>query len=118
MRADRRSSRPNPNNARRSLKNACSLSLKAHLRPKFLPRRIARIKFSSICILPAVPTIGSWNTRPMYLARLYSGIFVTSILLMVILPSSTGNTPAMEFSNVLLPAPLPPITVQKSPSSR
>ena len=68
-------------------------------------------------MLPAVPTIGSWNTRPIYLARLYSGILVTSMSLIVIEPSSTGNTPAMEFSNVLLPAPLPPITVQKSPSS-
>ena len=33
-------------------------------------------------------------------------------------PSSTRNTPAMAFSIVDLPAPLPPITVTKSPSFR
>ena len=34
--------------------------------------------FSSICIVAAVPIMGSWNTRPMYLARLCSGIWVRS----------------------------------------
>ena len=35
---------------------------------------------------------------------------------MEIYPSSTGQTPAIAFKVVDLPAPLPPITVTKSPS--
>ena len=50
-------------------------------------------------------------------ARLYSGILVISVSLILMLPESTGNTPAIEFNKVLLPAPLPPITVVKSPDS-
>jgi len=46
----------------------------------------------------------------------YSGSLVISFPPSTILPSSTGNTPQIAFSIVLLPAPLPPITVMKSPS--
>ena len=81
-----------------------------------LPRRAARARFSSICMVAAVPIMGSWNTRPIYFARLYSGRAVTSTPSMRIFPVSTGKTPAMALSMVLLPAPLPPMTVTKSPS--
>ena len=114
---DRRFSRPNPSRANCCLNNSRSSSLNAQDNPIFCPRRNANNIFSSICIFPAVPNIGSWNTRPIYLARLYSAMCVTSTSLMCNVPSSTENTPAIEFNNVLLPAPLPPITVTKSPSS-
>ena len=42
-------------------------------RPRLLPRRNARAMFSWISMPAAVPFMGSWNTRPMYLARLCSG---------------------------------------------
>src|SRR5699024_2328206 len=54
----------------------------------------------------------------MYLARWYSLRRVTSAPSIKILPSSTGQTPATAFSMVDLPAPLPPMTVTKSPSFR
>ena len=43
-------------------------------------------------------------------------ILVTSLPLISIVPESGRYAPAIEFRSVLLPAPLPPITVQKSPS--
>ena len=61
--------------------------------------------------------MGSWNTLPKNLALLYSGSLVISLPSMQMLPLSMPNTPAMELSIVDLPAPLPPITVIKSPSS-
>ena len=67
-------------------------------------------------IVGAVPIIGSWNTRPMNAARLYSGSFVMFRPSIVMLPESTAKAPAMALSIVLLPAPLPPMTVTKSPS--
>ncbi len=82
-----------------------------------MPRRAARARFSSICMVAAVPIMGSWNTRPMYWARLNSARPVTSTPPMVMVPESTGNTPAMALSMVDFPAPLPPMTVTKSPSS-
>ena len=60
---------------------------------------------------------GVLKTRPMNCARLYSGIPVTSSPPMKIEPASTGQTPATAFSSVDLPAPLPPMTVTKSPSA-
>ncbi len=72
--------------------------------------------FSSICMSPAVPVIGSWNTRPRYFARLCSGSVVTSMPSILMEPVSTGHTPETAFMIVDFPAPLPPITVQKSPS--
>ena len=63
-----------------------------------------------------MPIIGSWNTRPMNAARLCSGRFVTSEPSMMTLPESTKNVPAVALSIVDLPAPLPPMTVTKSPS--
>src|SRR5699024_7489735 len=54
----------------------------------------------------------------MYLARWCSLRRVTSAPSIMILPSSTGQTPATAFSMVDLPAPLPPMTVTKSPSFR
>ena len=64
----------------------------------------------------AVPTIGSWKTRPKYGALWYSRNLEISLLLSKIIPSSAGMLPAMRLIKVLLPAPLPPITVMKSPS--
>ncbi len=46
------------------------------------------------------------------------GRLVTSLPSIMILPGSTGHTPATAFSMVDFPAPLPPITVTKSPSFR
>ena len=63
-----------------------------------------------------MPIIGSWNTRPMKAARLCSGRFVTSAPSISTLPESTKNVPAVALSIVELPAPLPPMTVTKSPS--
>ena len=40
-------------------------------------------------MVAAVPIMGSWNTRPMNLARLCSGSLVTFVPSMVTLPSST-----------------------------
>ena len=54
----------------------------------------------------------------MYCARTCSGMPVTSVPSMTTLPSSTGQTPATALSIVLLPAPLPPMTVTKSPGLR
>ena len=75
-------------------------------------------RFSSIIMPAAVPIMGSWKTRPMYLARLCSGHFVMSVPAMTMLPASTRKVPAMEFISVDLPAPLPPMTVTKSPGER
>ena len=83
-----------------------------------MPRLAARARFSSMPIVGAVPIIGSWNTRPMNAARLYSGSLVMLRPSIVMLPESTEKAPAMALSMVLLPAPLPPITVTKSPSLR
>src|SRR5574344_2808958 len=52
----------------------------------------------------------------MNLARLNSGRWVTSVPPIEMVPASTGKVPATAFSMVDLPAPLPPMTVQKSPS--
>ena len=82
-----------------------------------MPRRAARARFSSMPMVGAVPIIGSWNTRPMKAARLYSGRLVIFFPSIVMLPESTGKAPAMALSIVLLPAPFPPMTVTKSPSS-
>ncbi len=81
------------------------------------PRRMARARFSSICMVAAVPIMGSWNTRPIYLARLCSGRLVTSAPPMEIVPRSAVHTPATALSRVDLPAPLPPMTVTNWPSS-
>ena len=86
-------------------------------RVRWFPLLDANARFSSICILAAVPVMGSWKTRPRYLARLYSGSLVTSIPSIVMFPSSTEKTPATALSMVDFPAPFPPITVTKSPSS-
>ena len=69
-------------------------------------------------MVAVVPVIGSWNTRPRNVARLNSGSPVTSTPSIRIEPSSTGQEPAMALSIVDLPAPFPPMTVTKSPSSR
>ncbi len=82
------------------------------------PRRMASARFSSISMVAAVPVIGSWNTLPRNFARLYSFNFVTSVPSMTMEPLSTGHTPAIAFNIVDLPAPFPPITVTKSPSSK
>ena len=112
-----RSSRPRLSTFSFSLYSARSLAVTSHLSPLRLPRRAARAKFSSICMVAAVPVIGSWKTRPIKGARLKSGRPVTSWPSITIEPVSTGQTPAMAFKVVDLPAPLPPITVTKSPSS-
>ena len=69
-------------------------------------------------MVAAVPIMGSWKTRPMYRARLCSGREVTSMPSMAMVPESTGHTPATALRRVDLPAPLPPMTVTKSPSAR
>ena len=56
------------------------------------------------------------NSQDENAAILYSGSLVTSFPSMTMAPLSTGQTPAIAFSNVDFPAPLPPITVTKSPS--
>jgi hypothetical protein len=43
---------------------------------------------------------------------------VTSLPSMTMLPASTGHTPATALSMVDFPAPLPPMTVMKSPSAQ
>ena len=85
---------------------------------RFCPRRAASARFSMICISAAVPVMGSWNTRPRNGARLYSHRPEISTPSMRMEPESTGHTPETALSMVDLPAPLPPMTVQKSPSSR
>ena len=87
-------------------------------RPRRCPRRLARARFSSICMSAAVPRMGSWNTRPRYLARLGSDRREMSSPSNSIVPESSGYTPAIILSRVDLPAPLPPMTVTKSPSAR
>ena len=47
---------------------------------------------------------------------MYSGSLVTFLPSIMMLPESTEKAPAMALSIVLLPAPLPPMTVTKSPS--
>ena len=59
--------------------------------------------------------MGSWNTRPRKGARLYSHRPEISTPSIKIAPESTGHTPDTALSMVDLPAPFPPITVQKSP---
>ena len=71
----------------------------------------------NLALAAVVPVIGSWNTRPRNFALLCSGIFVTSTPPINTCPKSGFHTPATALSIVLLPAPLPPITVTKSPSS-
>ena len=110
------SSRPRPRIFRSSLYSSRSALVIPERRRRDFPRRFASARFSSIPIVAAVPVIGSWNTRPRYVARLCSESFVTSILSIRICPSSTGQVPATAFSIVDLPAPFPPITVTKSPS--
>ena len=60
-----------------------------HFNPRGWPRRAASARFSSICIVGAVPIMGSWNTRPKNAARLCSGSLVTSCPSMVMVPEST-----------------------------
>ena len=66
----------------------------------------------------AVPVMGSWKTRPRRAARLCSGRWVISRPPRVMVPLSIWKVPAMALSMVLLPAPLPPMTVMKSPLFR
>src|SRR5699024_1629897 len=56
------------------------------------------------------------KTLPRNLARLYSGMRVTSTPSISMEPKSGFHTPAMALSKVDLPAPLPPMTVTNSPS--
>ena len=112
----RRDSRPRPRPPSSSRYCSFSSFVTPQERPRRWPRRAARARFSSIHIEGAVPIIGSWNTRPMNAARLCSGRFVTSEPSMMTLPESTKNVPAVALSIVDLPAPLPPMTVTKSPS--
>ena len=71
--------------------------------------------FSATVIDAAVPFIGSWKTRASRIARLWTGISVTSSPLMRILPESSASAPEMAFSMLLLPAPLEPMTTANSP---
>ena len=66
-------------------------------------------------MVAAVPIIGSWNTLPRYLARRCSFRRVTSFSPTRMEPLSGRKVPATVLSMVDLPAPLPPMTVQKSP---
>src|SRR5699024_899291 len=112
-----RSSRPRSSVLTSSRNSARSLAEMPVRSVRGWPRRRARARFSSMPMVAAVPIIGSWNTRPMYLARLCSGRRVMSLPSIRILPMSMGQTPATALSMVDLPAPLPPMTVTKSPSS-
>ena len=113
-------SRPSrPRSSALSASRYCSRSalVMPQPRPRFLPRRSAMARFSSMPMSAAVPIIGSWNTRPSRAARRCSGSRVSSVPSRQMEPQSAGNTPAMRLSSVLLPAPLPPMTVTKSPSA-
>ena len=115
--ARRRVSSPKSSGFRSSTYSSLSFFVIPHLRVRVCPRRFATARFSSISISAAVPFMGSWNTRPRYFALLCSGSFVISSPSMITEPLSTGQTPAMAFSMVDFPAPLPPMIVTKSPSS-
>ena len=111
-------SSPSPSVARRSLYSSFSAFVTPGFRPRFWPLRLASARFSMICIVAAVPIIGSWKTRPSHGARLCSLRPEMSVPSMTIFPSSTCQTPAIALSRVDFPAPFPPIIVTKSPSSR
>ena len=112
------SSRPKPSSLSFSRYSSLSCLETIHFNRRFSPRRIAMARFSSIHISGAVPIMGSWKTRPMSLARRYSGRPVMSSPASTIEPLSTGQTPAIAFRTELFPAPLLPMTVTKSPSFR
>ena len=63
----------------------------------------------------ALPRMGSWNSRPMTLARLCSAIMVTSAPSSMIRPVSTKKLPQMALNSVDLPAPFAPMMEMKSP---
>ena len=114
----RRVSRPRSRRLSSSTYSSFSALVTPHERPRRWPRRLARARFSAICMSAAVPRMGSWNTRPRYLARCDSLRREMSVPSSSITPESSGYTPAIILSSVDLPAPLPPITVTKSPSLR
>ena len=113
-----RSSSPRPRAASCLRNFSRSWAVMPGRRVRRWPRRLARARFSSMPMVAAVPIMGSWKTRPRYLARLCSGRRVMSTPSRIILPWSAGKTPAIRFRVVDLPAPLPPMMVTKSPSSR
>ncbi len=114
----RRFSKPSSSRLNSVLYNSRSLPEMPHFSVRLCPRRKASAMFSSSHILAAVPSIGSWKTRPRIPARLCSGSLVTSLPSIRMEPESTSCSPAMQLSKVDLPAPLPPIKVTKSPSFR
>ena len=113
------SSSPRSSCASNSLYFSCSSLVTPQRKgERLLPRLAARARFSSISMSAAVPVIGSWKTRPRYFARTCSDRPVTSVPSISMDPESMGHTPATAFKNVDFPAPLPPMTVTNSPSSR
>src|SRR5690625_3066006 len=72
-------------------------------------------RFSSIVMSGAVPASGSWNTRPTWAARRWSGWRVTSRPSTTTFPVSGESLPATMLSIVDLPAPVEPMTVVNSP---
>ena len=87
---DIRSSSPMPSNFSFSAKSSLSFFV-IRLNGAFpwAERRYASARFSSMVIEGAVPRMGSWNSRPMTLLRLWSGANVMSRPSSVMEPLST-----------------------------
>ena len=112
-----RSSSPMPSGRTRSRELGNPASGTARPRPRGRPRPAARARFSAIERPGDVPASGSWNTRPISLARRCSGQPLSSRPASRMVPASMGNAPATALSVVLLPDPLVPITTTKLPGS-
>ena len=108
-----RSSRPMPSRLRRSRNSSRSARVSVPSQP---PCPAARARFSSMLMPGALPRSGSWNRRPMFFARLYSGTSVMSAPSSRILPLSVKKLPETALKSVDLPAPFAPMMVTKSPS--
>ena len=79
------------------------------------PLPAASARFSSIVISGALPRIGSWNSRPIFRARRYSGSSVMSSPSSTSSPLSVMKLPAIAPNSVDFPAPFAPMIVIKSP---
>ncbi|KXT89066.1 hypothetical protein SORDD21_01823 [Streptococcus oralis] len=113
----RRFSKPILSSLKAVLNSSRSFSLTPQLSPRFAPRFLAMAIFSSMVKREAVPILGSWKTRAISFARFRTLVCLIDCPSKRISPWSTCRPPARIFIKVDLPAPFPPMTEMKSPSS-